>query len=71
MYILDGNLYDNKFLEGGSKVTEGGTETVEDLEACALLLNKKKSTPLLICGSGGTNDSVGRVILPMSRGRVR
>ncbi|GAX78271.1 hypothetical protein CEUSTIGMA_g5713.t1 [Chlamydomonas eustigma] len=69
-YILDGNLYDNKFLEGGSRVTEGGTESVEDLEMCALLLNKKKSTPLLICGSGGTNDHQGKVIVPMSRGRV-
>ena len=42
-YILDGNLYDGKFLEGGSKaLMETGTETMEELEACALLLNKKK-----------------------------
>lgn len=40
-YILDGNLYDNKFLEGG-KIMEGGTEPEEELEACALMLNKKK-----------------------------
>ena len=42
-YILDGNLYDGKFLESGSKaLMETGTETMEELEACALLLNKKK-----------------------------
>ena len=42
-YILDGNLYDSKFLEGGTKAsTENGTESLEDLESCALLLNKKK-----------------------------
>ena len=42
-YILDGNLYDSKFLEGGTQAsTENGTESVEDLEVCALLLNKKK-----------------------------
>eukprot|EP00955_Chlamydomonas_euryale_P078258 363119-Chlamydomonas_euryale.AAC.7 len=41
MYILDGNLYDNKFLEGG-RIIEGGTEPEEELEACALMLNKKK-----------------------------
>ncbi len=40
-YILDGNLYDNKFLEGG-KIIEGGTEPEDELEACALMLNKKK-----------------------------
>ena len=44
MYILDGNLYDSKFLEGGSKalVEAAGTEAIEELEACALLQNKKK-----------------------------
>jgi len=67
MYILDGNLYDNKFLEGG-RIIEGGTEPEEELEACALMLNKKKNTPLLVCGTGGINDSHGKVILPMPRG---
>lgn len=35
-------MYDNKFLEGG-KIIEGGTEPEEELEACALMLNKKKA----------------------------
>lgn len=39
--VLDGNVYDAKFLEGG-KYQEGGTEPAEELEACALLYNKKK-----------------------------
>ncbi|GIL45703.1 hypothetical protein Vafri_2882 [Volvox africanus] len=67
--VLDGNLYDNKFLDSG-KQYEGGTEPAEELDACALLQNKKKSTALLVCGSGGSNDSAGYVLLTMVDGKV-
>ncbi len=39
--VLDGNLYDQKFLDNG-KQYDGGMEPVEELDACALLQNKKK-----------------------------
>jgi hypothetical protein len=39
--VLDGNLYDNKFLDSG-KTYEGGMEPAEELDSCALLQNKKK-----------------------------
>eukprot|EP00198_Chlamydomonas_reinhardtii_P001203 XP_001690538.1 predicted protein [Chlamydomonas reinhardtii] len=67
--VLDGNLYDQKFLDSG-KQYEGGTEPAEELDACTLLQNKKKSTALLVCGSGGSNDAAGYVLLNMLEGKV-
>ena len=37
-YIMDGQLYDTKCLETGG----GLVESEQDLESCAMLLNKKK-----------------------------
>eukprot|EP00798_Chlamydomonas_sp_ICE-L_P030155 gene30155-35135_t len=63
MYVLDANLYDTKFLEGA------GAEVDLDIEAYMLLLNKKKSTPLLVCGAGGANDAIGKVLMPINHGK--
>jgi hypothetical protein len=43
MFILDGNLYDTKFLEGVK--ADGSSELEEDAEGYMLLLNKKKVRP--------------------------
>ena len=40
MFILDGNLYDTKFLEGVK--ADGTSELDDDTEGYMLLLNKKK-----------------------------
>lgn len=42
MIVLDGQLYDAKSLELSKTQGEGATLSDSELEACALLLNKKK-----------------------------
>lgn len=47
MIVLDGQLYDAKSLELSKTQGEGATLSDSELEACALLLNKKK-----VCDKG-------------------
>lgn len=42
MIVLDGQLYDAKSLELSKTQGEGATLSDSELQACALLLNKKK-----------------------------
>lgn len=60
MMVLDGNLYDQKFL-GEATRSNPARATDADLDACALLVNNK-GTSLLISNGGGVQDAVGRVV---------
>ncbi len=59
--VLDGNAYEARAAEGA------GGERVEDLDACALLLNNKAAA-LLVPGAGGALTGEGRVAVPLGRG---
>ena len=61
--VLDGNLYDQKFL--GEASVGGSITTVSDEEvlSCALL-NNNKGTPLL-ASSNGSSDMEGKIILQL------
>lgn len=61
MCVLDGNQYDARCSE------RPGEERIEDLEACALLLNNKASA-LLVPGAGGSLNGDNKVIVSLSKG---
>lgn len=69
MCILDGNLYDNRFMDPNRAQQEASADIDSELDACALMMNNKQQ-PLLISGGGVVNDSAGRVILQLKEGRV-
>jgi hypothetical protein len=58
-----------QFLEA-TKAPADGPEADAELDACVLLMNKKKSTPLLVGGPGPVNDAQGRVVVALQAGRA-
>eukprot|EP00803_Ostreobium_quekettii_P007979 evm.model.scf_324.1 EVM.evm.TU.scf_324.1 scf_324:1593-3902(+) len=64
MDILDGNQYDQRFLDGKPESDSG------DLASCSLLMNNKNQPLLVSMGGGAVNMQSGRVVMSLTKGKA-
>ena len=64
MDILDGNQYDQRFLDGKPE------SDPEDLASCSLLMNNKNQPLLVSLGGGAINTQSAKVVMSLTRGKA-